>query len=223
MFFFAIILFFAATTLAITYSSTESLPNNCRIASKSVCVEYGRTASVVLYLVAICLILGALQICRIANVVNHRAGFHWRTLVWISTVNLHLNPTVSRFALSSSLLGAPSMALYLSWLYLGDSSTRHELNVWQRDWTAAIVILVAVWMIAESVSNWSTIQTQIGDWKRGVLSVVTFALLVVIKNWAAWSWGDIAAVAGTLVGAIGFWRWAIRTPGDSTDSETARS
>jgi len=221
MFFFAAILLIAATSFAISYSSPQSLPNKCRMTSGNACVDFGRTASVVLYLVAICLVLGALQISRIANVSNQRAGIHWKTLVSISKLNSHFNPTVTRFALSTSLLSAPAMALYLGWLYLGDQSTRRELNVWERDWTAAVVILAAIWMIAESAANWSTIKAEIGDWKRGVLSVSTLALLVVVKNWAGWTWGDIAAVSGSFVGAIGFWRWVLRAPQEEDDSETA--
>lgn len=117
MVFLASALLFAATSFAVKYSSTATLAESCRAARGNACVNYGRTASVICYAYSACLLLGALQISRIANAPTPRGGRHWRLLVWVSEFSTGVNPTVTRFALATSLISAPTMALYLGWFY----------------------------------------------------------------------------------------------------------
>jgi len=206
----AVMTFLMAILAAVAYSTPSTLSKSCRMATRDSCVNFGRTVSVVFFLLAICLVLGALQVCRIVNVPNPRKGVHWRTLIWAAKANRSLNPTVTRFALATSLLCAPLIAVSLVWIYVFDTRIDRGLPVWMRDCTAGVIAIAAVWMVAESIANRRTIRAEIGDWKRGVLSVLTLAALEVVKGWAGWSWGQIAAVASSAAVAIAFWHWALR-------------
>lgn len=207
--FVAVLMVFAATVFAISYSSTAGLSESCRAATQDSCVRYGRTASLALLGLAICLTLGALQVCRIVNVRNSRKGLHWKILRGAAKANFNLNPTLTRFALATSLICAPTIALYLGWLYVFEPNIDPGLPIWARDCTAVVIIFSALWMVVESFANWRTIKSEIGDWKRGVLSALTLVFFEWIKIWAGWSWSHIAAVTGSITVAIAFWRWAL--------------
>jgi len=202
---------FAGTSFVLTYSSPSTLAKSCQMAAQNACVDFGRTASVAMLLLALCLVLGALQICRIVNARSTRSGLLWRALTWATNSCTNLNETVTRFALASSLLCAPLMALYVGWFDLREPRTPRGIPVWERDWTAPIIIATALWMLLESVANWRTIGREIGDWKRGVLSVLSIAILLFVKGWAGWTWQEIAEVSGSVAGAIGLRRWVFRT------------
>ena len=209
MLFVALLMLLASVVIAVSYSSPSNFSESCRTATLDHCVDFGRTASAALFLLALCLVLGALQVCRIVNTAQVRKGIHWRSFLWATRINDNLNPTVTRFAMATSLIAAPLIAIYLGWMYVFAPKIDPGLPAWSRDGTAAVIASAAVWMFVEYLANWKTINAEIGDWKRGALSVFTLALLECIKNWAGWSWSEIAALTGSVAVAITFWRWAL--------------
>lgn len=201
---------FAGVSLAITYSTPSRLARPCQLAAHNECVNFGRTASAATLLLALCLVIGALQIGRIIHARTTRNRFHWKALALATKSCTNLNETVTRFALASSLLCAPAMALYIGWFEISGRESRHGVPVLGREWTAVVIIATALWMLLESAANWRIIGREIGDWKKGVLSALSIAVLVLVKRWAGWSWQGIAEVSGSIAGAIALWRWVFR-------------